>query len=552
MEPISSVALKRLDLKSAVVAEARTERNLLPSEPSWGRIDSSAVRLADYLSNLLKSGFQPSPEVELLVRKPLHGSRPVPYWGILERVAYRALVSAMLKTEPDLDRSVGAYLSFVAAPVLYARAHPTDKVTRRPSLAKTTIFIDSTVQYVVQSDLTAFYQFIDHAILAEALLLRGADFELIQALVALLEEVQGRKYGLPQLIDSSDRLSDIYADIIERELLRGGLAVWRFNDDFRIACESYGHAINAIESLDASARRVGLVVAEHKTVTIGIGKYLIDNLGQSAVQDVGTISPDDLESLVGDYSDEFGEADTDAALAVICSARVMQSEVTDGSERAVVGSSDHSVHGETEESVSAGEAPWINLRRLRNDEIRLLRRALNGLAASIDSRAVSDVVRLAAYVPALMPNLMRYLKRVGQTAPAEVAEAIDNLIRNLSLNAWQRVWLVDLIRDLQLPLDAERGSTRIGWLSDQRAQSASPPLRAYATFALASAGVIRMQDVIDEADQSPSALLHIYTAAAFALRSQRTASDSGRADELTSAWAKSSVLHARLLFGDEE
>ncbi len=96
--------------------------------------------------------------------------------------------------------------------------------------------------------------------------------------------------------------------------------------------------------------------------------------------------------------------------------------------------------------------------------MRLLRRAINGLALAADSRAVGDVVRLAIYAPSLTPNLMRYLRSVGNQLEAdddewdEIAEAVDLLARDVALNAWANLWLVDVIRDLKL-LDENPGST---------------------------------------------------------------------------------------------
>ncbi|WP_084727406.1 reverse transcriptase domain-containing protein [Rhodococcoides yunnanense] len=550
---MSAAALKSLNIKVAFQEEALATRNLLPSEPLWDVVGENSLDLTRYLSNLLRAGFQPTPEIEVSVRKPAHGSRPVPFWGMLERVAYRAITSAVLSNESVLDRSVEAYLKFVTAPVLYALNNPEPQKRRRRgrtgSISAQQLFVRSEVKYVVKSDITAFYQFIDHAVLAKELLLRGSDFELIEALTSLLEEVQGRKYGLPQLLDSSDRLSDVYADIIERELLRSGLAVWRFNDDFRIASRSYESAINAIESLDASVRRAGLVIAEHKTVTVGLLRYLVDNLGQSALKDGVTISTDDFEALVGDYADEFGEGDADAALSIIRGAQALpwegQESGAESGSADVAKAVDESRSGESESTESR---PSIDLRNLRSDDIRLLRRALNGLAANVDSRAIPDVIRFAAFVPALMPNLMRYLSKVADVASGQVVDTVGNLVGGLSLNAWQRIWLVDTMRELQA-VDVDRASAWQGWLFEQRMQIASPPLRAYATRALAAGGHIDLSEIIDESDQSPQALLHIYIAAAVDYCNQLRTEERAGAEGLIKAWAKSSVLHQKMLQG---
>ncbi len=321
-------------------------------------------------------------------------------------------MSAILKGRPKLDRSAEAYKTFVSAPVHYVEQR---LGIEEGHLLVSVLFGETVpVNYVVKSDLAAFYQFIDHSVLAEELLRLGADYELIEALLSLLEEVQGRNYGLPQLLDSSDELSEVYADRIERSLLRAGYAVWRFNDDFRIACDTYADAIAAIETLDTEARLVGLVLAEHKTVTPRFLTYVSDTYDLATAEPGATISNDDVEALVGGYEDDF-EDDADAALAVIRSAQVSRDKVVSDEEAADV-------------DIEVEEARWLNLRSLPAADLRLLRRALNGMAAALDTRALPDIVRLAEYAPSLTPNLMRYLSTVAASDPEGVADVVDELL----------------------------------------------------------------------------------------------------------------------------
>lgn len=528
MEPISAPVLKKLKLAQAISEEAASVRNLLPPEPGWDEVASDAKSLASYLENLLKSGFRPSPQVEVAARKPGHGIRPVPYWGVLERVAYRAITKAVMANHPPLDRSAKAYLSFVTAPGLYGRERQAERPDRH-ELLSLLFFGDSPVKYVVKGDITAFYQFIDHAILADELLLAGADVELIQALVALLGEVQGRSYGLPQLLDASDMLSDLYADRIERDLLRSGFAAWRFNDDFRIACDSYESALTAIEALDSAARRVGLVLAENKTVTVGFDRYVMDVWGLETSEVGESIALDEVEDLVGDYTDDFGADDADSAVSVIQRAQVRRKDVPSGDK-------DH----------------WIKLRELRGEDIRLLRRALNGLVAASDPRAVDDVLRLAIYAPSLTPSLMRYLTTVagaeGATTEVQssVAEVVDKLATDVALNAWQHLWLIDVLRDLGLLRSGVEGATvRCDWVDSLRRDSPNPALQAVAARALAEAERLPLTELVGSAERQSPALLHVY-AAAGRVAVQR--SDVAKTDEqVITAWAGTSKLHGLLL-----
>ena len=517
MKALSTATVRQLKLKDAVAAEAISQRNLLPPEPGWDDLRDEATDLVDYCTNRLKAGYHAAPEVELAARKPGHGVRPLPYWGVLERIIYRALTEALLKGHPPLDRTPEAYLRFVRAPVLYAndlqkQQHPhADKVFF--------FFLDSPVKYIVKSDVTAFYQFIDHAVLAEELLLLGAEFELIEALLDLLSEVQGRGYGLPQLLDPSDALSEVYIDRVERDLLRAGLAVWRFNDDFRIACLNYADALAAIESLDRAARATGLVISESKTVTVGFTKYMLDALGKERSEVGETISPDEVEDVVGDYTDDFGEDDSDAAIFVLQAAQ------------------------------ADGTGDGIQLRNIVSDDVRMLRRALNGLAKAEDPRGIPEVLRLAIYVPSLTPSVMRYLVKVASSQPETVAGVLDQLMENVSQNEWQQLWLVDVMRTLGL-LGGQGGASadrRAVWVSKLRASTKNAPLRAVTTRALAAAARLEVHEVTADADQAPAAMLTFYATAAREARDVLDAEGRAEADRQLDALARSSVLHRVLL-----
>jgi len=531
MKKLSAPVIKRLRLEDAVIAEAASRRRLLPDEPNWDRIEDHAGDIAKYLANQLQAGFHPVPQVELAARKPAHGVRPVPYWGILERIAYRALTTAALKGMDPPDRTPQAYLEFVTAPGRYAR----DRQSESSSAVSNFLFLsDTPVKYVVKSDLTAFYQFIDHSVLAEELLLRGVDFELISALMELLAEVQGHNYGLPQLFDASDWLSDLYADRIERDLLRSGFIVWRFNDDFRIACDTYADALRAIEALDAAARRVGLVLSENKTVTVGITKYIFDTFGLAASGATEEVNVDNVEDILGDYTDDFGEEHADDAFALIQAAQVSVIDDTELSDRR-----------------------QINLNNISGEDVRILRRAINGLAVATDTRAINDVVRLAIYAPSLTPNLMQYLRRVGKQLNPEddawnnLVTTVDRLANEVSLNAWQYLWLVDVVHDLGLLsaqlADKEGVLRRAKWVDDLRKDNSNEALRAVATRALASQGHVQVTSVIDAADRASDALLHIYASAGTECVDKLVGTDKKDAQRAIDAWAKTSKLHAFLL-----
>lgn len=477
MQPLSADTVKRLDIKAAVLAEAASDRNLLVPEPGWPAVAAAADDLTAWLRSELRKGWVPYPQQIVSVRKVRHGVRPVALLSMVDRVIYRALTDALLKDEEPLDRTPRAYLEFVRAPAVDGLSANTSESTGALSLSN--IFA-SPYDYVVLSDITAFYEYVDHALLGDELLLRGADFDLVSAVLSLLRDMQGRGYGLPQLLEASDRLSEIYISRVERALLRQGLAVWRFNDDFRIACIDYSVALQAIELLANSARQNGLVISDHKTITYGYLNYLFTHLDYTVTADQQVLPPDDVDAAVGDYTDDFGEADEEAALAVLVAAQV------------------------------GAEAPAINLEDVRADQLRLLRRAIGGLATAESPAALEHVQRLVAYVPSLMPTVARYAIHISGTYQAEVVAALDDVTLSVTMNDWQKSWLLYALQESGALKagPAEQLQRRMTWVRSLRASA--PATAAAAWHALALAGAAPVAELLQALDIAPSSLASWY------------------------------------------
>ncbi|WP_156213283.1 RNA-directed DNA polymerase [Lentzea aerocolonigenes] len=466
--------VKRLGLKKAIADEAATKRNMLPNEVDWSNLVKDAGRLERSITAQLRSGFNPEPEHITSVRK-IRGTRPVAIWGITERIVYRALVNLSLGENFTFDRSGESYLRFVNAPISYAATK--QRPVENKTFASLFFVNTSEIEYVVSADIAAFYQYIDHNVLARELRLRDGDFDAIEYLTALLQEVQGRAFGIPQLLDSSDFLSEVYIECVERDLHRHGLAVWRYNDDFRIACHSYGESLHAIEQLDAAARAVGLVTNEYKTLTHGFVKYVWDHVGLVEHERQGVVDLDDIDTTIAEYTEDFSE-DLDSARQVV----------------------QHSASDNPDESLDPRNITASGLRRLR--------RAIGSMAAEADSTVVEEVGKILPYAPAIMPTVCRYLCAAYPGAQAEVTRVVDDGM-SLSMNEWQAQWLVQLMHELKLLDGSSVGdlSGRIAWAQSLRFQSPSPVTVAYATRALSSAGHLSADEIVQGLDASPGVLL---------------------------------------------
>lgn len=230
-------------LHEAMQRELFASRRLIPEDAGMAAllIHEGAVQWAH---RRCMGEFAPVPGQIVTVRKSGHGVRPVAELSVRDRVLYRVLVRRWTDVLPEPDRTSAAYDRFLQAPLR------TDQPPR----------------YVVSSDVTACYEYIDHGVLAREVLARTGDADAVEALTDLLGGLMGRSYGLPQQSEPSDVLADAYLSIVERRLLRQGLRLWRYNDDFRIAVDSWSAALNAVDALERACRDVGLALNDLKTV----------------------------------------------------------------------------------------------------------------------------------------------------------------------------------------------------------------------------------------------------------------------------------------------
>lgn len=231
------------DYQNALADESRTARRLVPEDAAIAgllRHDGAGA----WAQRRCAGEFSPIPGQIVTVRKSGHGVRPVAEISARDRVLYRALVSRWKDELPSPDRSAKAYDTFLKAP----------------------LSSDDAPKYVVSSDVTACYEYVDHGLLGREVLARTGDSDGVEALTSLLGGLMGRSYGLPQQSGTSDVLADAYLSVVERRLLRQGLTVWRYNDDFRIAVDGWSDALNAVDALERACRAMGLTLNDLKTV----------------------------------------------------------------------------------------------------------------------------------------------------------------------------------------------------------------------------------------------------------------------------------------------
>lgn len=478
LDPLAPALVDELELTRSLEEEMKAWRSLMPSEPWRASVTAGKDEIIDWVRARLLAGTLNSGNAVVSARKTGHGTRPVPVMGVAERITYRALALLVLKGFALSDRSPDAYRDFVLSPIENGFVVPPGEVRTLGGA----IF-----GHVVEADITAFYQYVDHEVLRQELHVQTGRVVETEQLLQLLAECEGRTFGIPQLYDPSDWLSDYYASIVERDLIRRGFSVWRYNDDFRIGCKDYAEALNAIERLEEAARAVGLVVNTYKTYTPTFFTYFVKNTGLDVSSAEARIDPQDVEVILGDYS-QLDESD---ALATA-----------------------QSTIGRLE--AKSDDDTRIDITDIRTDEGRDLRRAFGALTRNVDPKGLPWVRRLFQFVPALTPRLVQYLISLHGSFEEDVSKVLDGLRDYPSLSDWQILWIIHALRELEIALTGEA----MEWLRAQRERGRGGLLGAEAALALSINGGVTFEELDQALRVEPDVLTPWYVLAVKSLGGQ--------------------------------
>jgi hypothetical protein len=499
MDSLPEELVTKLKLPKAIEDEIATTRNLIPDDPWIAAAASKKAELVRFVETQLRVGILSSEAPITNARKGSYGTRPVPTVGICERIAYRALTDFILSDVNIQRRSNDQYKEMIVGPILHAFSSSTSRPLR---------LSDATVGHVVEADISAFYQYIDHEILYRELCMQTGKIDAAEYLLKLITEIQGRSFGLPQLLDPSDDLSEVYIRIVERDLIRQGLTVWRYNDDFRIACQGYEDALDAIEVLAESARKVGLTLADHKTKTPIFLTYLMHNSNTTIEDGEVVIDSEIFTSATGYLVDDSDEA---VRLAL-----------------------------KTISKLDSASPDWVSLNKLDAGDVQDIRRAVNSLGANLHEGAIPYIADLFKFFPSLTPRLMAYLRAIYGLNEVAVSEVWDKISTSAGISEWQAVWLVNTARELGLLKDAP---DRQRWVRQQHHRGAGKLLAAESALALARASSANFS-ILDQALRiEPEALSAWYVLAMKELA--RTGSAS--IDSKIAAVKNGSALHKLIL-----
>jgi RNA-directed DNA polymerase len=237
---IDSKTLASLGLQNFAQANLKYWRDRFPPMIIERCIQDSGSVLVRYLSASYGSGTR-VPSETLTMPRAGFGPRPVTVTDLPSRLLYSAMVDSIKEYLPAPTRGPGKWDAFQD------------------------FGLEGSHEYIVELDIASFYEFIDHDVLFNELLLLCMNLDLCRVLKDYLGELLGRARGIPQMLPASDRLADAYLSILDRKLSQDGYVVARFVDDIRIIAETWDDANVAIERAADYARQLGLILSAQKT-----------------------------------------------------------------------------------------------------------------------------------------------------------------------------------------------------------------------------------------------------------------------------------------------
>jgi len=251
----------QLDLLAAQ-KQAAVSSDLLPPREDDRVAGELGKRFAEHLRKELEdSKYVPDSASFVQVPKPGFTSRPAALLTLTDRVIYEALV-ALLRLK------LGKYL-LPDDVVLWPREEYLPKrwtdFERAP--------LASSEDFIVQADVSGFYDSIDHEHLESLLVYATGERKVARAIRGFLSGVMSSRRGVPQGLLPSDTLATAFLQPIDAALIREGFEYYRHGDDIRVAAPTVSRAREAIALLEIQLRELGLLINGAKCAIIKRADY---------------------------------------------------------------------------------------------------------------------------------------------------------------------------------------------------------------------------------------------------------------------------------------
>lgn len=425
----------RLNLLEAV-SDASRPNDLLPSRFEDKVGGELAKEFGAYLEKKIDDGtYTPSIASFVPVPKPGFTTRPAALLTLSDRIMYEALVSS-IKSSIEKKLISDDYVKWPRAEYVKKRWGEFEKA---PLL--------SGEEYIVNIDVTAFYDSIDHSILEDKIVEITGEQQVGLAIKLFLNKIMDSNRGLPQGVFASDTLATLYLQSVDAAMLRSGFNYWRHGDDIRMSVENLSLARQSIAMSENELRKIGLVLNSSKCTIKKSESY------RSHLDEISKVYEKITEKLYEDKVKGLSE-DNEALEKTMDDAKLDEQMKWDlfyhGSitlEDVIEKMREHlqpdeievarNLFNETIIGLPDGDAPLSKDRFHVQIKMSLLR-----LSAGKSEEAIEYCSTLIAKFPEKTELVCNYLLALESDYPEKVALQVEDIINSeLFLTVWQKAWI---------------------------------------------------------------------------------------------------------------
>lgn len=217
---------------------------------------------------LLEEAYAPFPLLKILVDKGNGEPRPLLIPCVRDRVAQSAVLQII---EPIFEAE------FEQCSYAYRKGRSV-----KQAIYQVKEYRDKGFHWVVDADIDAYFENIDHSLLLSKVRGLMSDPEVLRLIELWIkaemwdgQTISQLTKGIPQGAVISPLLANLFLDQLDEELMNNGFKLVRFADDFVILCKSSEKATEALEVTDRVLEKLSLELDEADIVNFDKGfKYL--------------------------------------------------------------------------------------------------------------------------------------------------------------------------------------------------------------------------------------------------------------------------------------
>jgi hypothetical protein len=432
-----------IDLPAALLAVTRND--LLPPRPDDKAGGQVGQRFVESIKRSLTVGdYEPQHSVVIPVAKPKYATRPAALLNLADRVVFQALVEP-LRTRIERGLVPDSVL-------LWPRAKETEKRWGDFQSGP----LSAPGGYIVLTDVSGFYESVDHDLLGQVLVKLTGKVDLVDALLDFLGQIMAAPRGLPQGLDTCDVLATAYLSDLDAVLLREVHHYWRSGDDIRMTVADHDAGRSAVHHLERQLRSVRLLLNADKTRVLQRETY---ERQMTAVDDRrSTIA----QAILRDRESALSETPQNELIDLAERAGIEEQTKWDLFYHGSIGIEDvadklrpHLLPSQVEVAAAMFEdavlkAPGSGHKEALSDEEfhAVLTSSLTILLADRNPMPIVLSARLIGQFPDKTAHICGYLRGVAASYPAQVSIFAVEALTTGYLTGLAKAWLLTVLREV--------------------------------------------------------------------------------------------------------